>query len=60
MIKKYSVEHTNSTNGWENWSVTCKINNLDFYLTLCVKANSKWTKGSDIKAESINYLEEKM
>ena len=34
---------------WENWVSTCKRMNLDSYLTLYTKINSRWVRPETIK-----------
>ena len=43
---------------WENCISTCKRMKLDHYFTPCTKINSKWIKGRNIRANTIQLLGE--
>jgi hypothetical protein len=45
---------------WSNWQSVYRKIKIHPYLSPCTKLKSKWIKDLDIKAESLNLLEEKL
>ena len=43
---------------WANWTRTCRRIKLDPYLTSVTKINLKWNKDSNVKPETLKFLEE--
>ena len=43
---------------WENWKTICKRLNVNLYLTLYTKINSKWIKDLNVIPETAKLLAE--
>ena len=44
---------------WDNWGSTCKIKNLNCFLTSHTKINTKWITDLTVRAMTIKFLHEK-
>lgn len=45
---------------WSNWRSACRRIKVDLYLSSCTQLKSKWTKGLNIKQDTLNLIEEKV
>ena len=45
---------------WHNWISICRRMKINTYLSLCTKLKSKWIKDLNIKATTLNFVEEKV
>ena len=54
MGKKKSIQQV----CWETWTAACKSMKLEHTLILCIKTNSKWLKGLNIRQDTVKLLEE--
>jgi len=45
---------------WHNWQSTCRIMQIDPFLSPCTQVKSKWIKELHIKPETLKLIEEKV
>jgi hypothetical protein len=45
---------------WFNWQPTCKIMQINTFLSPCTKYKSKWIKDLHIKPDTLNLIEDKV